>query len=81
MTTKLLTFLKSFYWHIYSGCPKATKQEIEQRFNICLDCSYYDSSNSSCLQCGCNVNNKKIFMNKLAWADQECPVGKWKRLR
>jgi hypothetical protein len=29
------------------------------------------------LVCGCNLNKKQIFMNKLAWADQECPVGKW----
>lgn len=31
------------------------------------------------MMCGCNVNNKKIFLNKLAWADQECPLGKWKK--
>jgi hypothetical protein len=29
--------------------------------------------------CGCNVNTKKVFLNKLAWADQECPLGKWKK--
>jgi hypothetical protein len=29
------------------------------------------------MECGCNINNKKIFMNKLAWADQKCPLGKW----
>jgi hypothetical protein len=27
--------------------------------------------------CGCNVNDKKIFLNKLAWADQKCPLEKW----
>jgi hypothetical protein len=30
--------------------------------------------------CGCAISNKKIFLNKLAWADQECPIGKWKKL-
>lgn len=29
------------------------------------------------MMCGCNVNRKKVFLNKLAWADQECPLGKW----
>ena len=37
----------------------------------------YDSQNSQCLVCGCNLSRKKIFMNKLAWADQECPLSKW----
>lgn len=23
---------------------------------------------------------QKIFLNKLAWADQECPVGKWNKI-
>jgi uncharacterized paraquat-inducible protein A len=80
MITKIIVFLKSLYWHIYSGCPKSTTSEIQQRYNICLDCEFFDKKNSTCLQCGCNVNNKKIFMNKLAWADQECPVGKWKKI-
>ena len=31
------------------------------------------------MMCGCNVNGKKVFLNKLAWADQECPLGKWKK--
>ena len=33
-----------------------------------------------CSICGCNINTKKKFMNKLAWADQECPIGKWKKI-
>jgi hypothetical protein len=33
-----------------------------------------------CSVCGCNINTKKIFMNKLAWADQECPIGKWGKI-
>lgn len=80
MITKILVFLKSFYWHLYSGCPKATQNQIEERFKICLDCPYYDNTKSLCLQCGCNINNKKIFMNKLAWADQKCPIDKWTKL-
>jgi hypothetical protein len=27
--------------------------------------------------CGCNLSSRKIFMNKLAWADQKCPLDKW----
>jgi hypothetical protein len=41
----------------------------------------YNKEDSTCMMCGCNVNNKKIFMNKLAWADQECPDKKWLKVK
>lgn len=74
---RLSVFMKSLWFHIWSGFPKSTKEEIQYRYNICLDCEFFDLKNSQCGVCGCNINNKKIFMNKLAWADQECPKGKW----
>lgn len=37
----------------------------------------FDRKNSQCLACGCNINKKKTFFNKLAWADQKCPLAKW----
>jgi hypothetical protein len=39
----------------------------------------YNKQDSTCLMCGCNLSKKKVFLNKLAWADQECPLGKWKK--
>jgi glycosyltransferase involved in cell wall biosynthesis len=27
--------------------------------------------------CGCNINDQQIYLNKLAWADQKCPISKW----
>jgi hypothetical protein len=74
---RIATFLKSLFWHIYSGSPKSSQGEIGRRFTICSSCEFFDRKNSQCLQCGCNVNNKKVFLNKLAWGDQKCPVGKW----
>jgi hypothetical protein len=74
---KIATFLKSLFWHIYSGSPKSSQNEINRRFTICSFCEFFDKKNSQCLQCGCNVNNKKIFLNKLAWGDQKCPINKW----
>lgn len=74
---KFLTFLKALSFHIYNGFPKSTQQEINYRYNICLQCDNYDKMNEQCLECGCSINNKKIFMNKLAWADQKCPINKW----
>lgn len=77
---RIITFLRSLFWHIYAGSPKSTKTQISYRYNICLSCDYFDKVNSQCLHCGCNINNKKMFLNKLAWADQECPEGKWGKI-
>ena len=78
---KIKTFIKSLFFHVWAGFPKATKQQIAERFQICSNCELFNKKDSTCLACGCNVNNRKIFMNKLAWADQECPHGKWKRVK
>ena len=77
MIIKLLTFIKSLTWHIHLGMPKSSQELINQRFNICYNCDSFDSVKSICLECGCNINKKKVFMNKLAWLDQKCPLNKW----
>jgi uncharacterized paraquat-inducible protein A len=74
---KIVTFLKALVWHIWLGFPKSSQNEINRRLDICKSCDMFDKKNSQCLVCGCNINNKKIFMNKLAWADQHCPIDKW----
>lgn len=74
------TFFRSLIWHISRGLPKSTQSEINIRFNICSTCDSYDAKLEQCLECGCNINKKRIFLNKLAWADQKCPLGKWNSL-
>lgn len=74
---KIATFLKSLFWHIYSGAPKSSQKLIDQRFAICSLCEFFDKKHSQCLQCGCNINNRKVFLNKLAWREQKCPIAKW----
>lgn len=80
MKHKIIIFIKSLFFHIYAGFPKSTQQQINDRHSICLSCERFDSLNKECMECGCNINNRKIFLNKLAWADQECPLGKWKKI-
>jgi uncharacterized paraquat-inducible protein A len=77
---RILTFLKSLWFHVYNGFPKSTKDEIIYRYNICLSCEYFNQKKSECNVCGCNINNKSVFLNKLAWADQECPKNKWPKI-
>ena len=74
---KIKNFINSLFWHICRGLPKSSQQTIDNRLYICEQCDMYDAKNQQCLVCGCNINNKKIFMNKLAWADQKCPLEKW----
>lgn len=78
--TKLITFTKSLWWHLWLGFPKSSQEQINHRLSICKECDMYDQINSQCLVCGCNLSSKKIFLNKLAWADQECPLLKWKKI-
>ena len=74
---KIKTFLKSLWFHIWSGFPKSTQKEIDRRWGICISCDQFDKENNQCSICGCNLSQKKEFMNKLAWADQECPIKRW----
>ncbi len=60
--------------------PKPEQWHLaEQRLYICDDCPL--RINNKCSKCGCNCNNNKKFLNKLAWADQECPIGKWGKVK
>lgn len=77
---KIKNFIKSLWFHVYSGFPKSTQEQINQRYSICVACEKFNTLKSECGVCGCAISQKKIFMNKLAWADQECPLQKWNRL-
>jgi uncharacterized paraquat-inducible protein A len=77
---KIKTFLKSLLFHVYRGFPKSTSDQIQTRYMICKSCLEFDSKKSECSICGCTINTKKVFLNKLAWADQECPLGKWQKI-
>ena len=78
--TRIKTFFKSLLFHVWSGFPKATRQEILERYNTCKSCERFDSIESQCMECGCNLSEKKVFLNKLAWADQQCPLNKWLKI-
>jgi len=58
-----------------SDRKQCSQEQIDSRLAICQGCEFYE--NNSCLKCGCTLNRDKNYMNKLLWADQSCPVGKW----
>jgi len=78
---KLKTFLKSLLFHVWAGFPKSTQQEIDSRYLICFACDQFNKNKQECGVCGCAINRKKIFLNKLAWADQSCPLDKWGKIQ
>ena len=61
--------------HIGKGMPTCTQEEIDERLAICGECKWFKGG--TCLKCGCACTKNKKFLNKLAWADQKCPIGKW----
>lgn len=83
--TKIRNFIKALYSHIITGMRKCSQKEINKRYDICSSCNYFEvvrfdpiESVATCNKCGCTLsNNKKYFLNKLAWKDQKCPENKW----
>jgi uncharacterized paraquat-inducible protein A len=77
---RIQTFLKSLFFHVWNGFPKTTQSEIFDRYSICIECENFNPKKSQCDICGCAISKKSIFLNKLAWADQECPINKWSKI-
>lgn len=75
LVDKAINFSKAAVKHAMRGSPKCTDDEINYRYNICKSCEHFQ--NNTCKLCGCNLVRERIYMNKLAWADQSCPIKKW----
>lgn len=76
---QLVSFVGAMLRHIVTGCPVTTTHARQLRLAICRACSYYDGSR--CSKCGCGVKTHAAFIDKLGWAEQRCPVGKWGPVR
>lgn len=77
MPTKIKNFTKSLVRHVPSGSRLCSDDTIQKRFDICKLCELFDAKKSVCKECGCSLKATHNFLNKLAWADEECPIGKW----
>jgi len=75
---KIMNFANATIGHIKEGMPQCTQEQIIERHNICVGCEFF--KDDTCSKCGCPLIRNKQFVSKLAWADQECPVGKWGKL-
>lgn len=72
---KISNFGKALSSHISQGMPQCSEEQILKRYSICQDCEFF--KDETCSKCGCPIFRNKRFASKLAWADQECPIGKW----
>lgn len=77
---RLFNFLKALLIHLKNHSPTCTKKEIKDRYEICKGCGFFDGSICTHHKCGCAINTQDVFFNKLSWADQECPIGKWGKI-
>jgi hypothetical protein len=72
---KAVNFAASAARHLAAGMPRATAEQVADRFAICQACEHYDGH--ACRKCGCPVVRERKFLSKLSWAGESCPVGKW----
>lgn len=75
LAQRVANFAASAAKHVAAGMPRATDEQIAERFAICQGCEFL--LNQACSKCGCPVVRAKQYVSKLSWADSECPVGKW----
>lgn len=80
---KAKNLAKASAQHALAGFKKAPTDVILERHKICLACDHIikiDDDRLECAKCGCGikgVDQSGEKFNKLAWAEQRCPVGKW----
>lgn len=83
---RLLNFTAAAIGHAIAGFPSCTDDQIQERLTICRACEHFIPDQKKpdiggCSQCGCPASDRlPKFVSKLAWADQECPVGKWPKI-
>jgi hypothetical protein len=61
-----------------SGRRRRSPELIARIFDRhCRVCPRFNAETSECAECGCPVMPHEPEANKLAWANEQCPIGKW----
>jgi hypothetical protein len=50
-------------------------EDKEARYEICKSCNRFELSTEVCVECNCSMPTKILF------ADSECPLGKWSKVK
>lgn len=80
LTQRIWRFLGALVTHLRRGAPRASQRVVAARAACCATCVYYDCHAARCRLCGCRASPRNELMNKLTWADQSCPIGRWRRV-
>ena len=65
--------------HLADGMREATLGQIAERRAACESCEWRQGERCTHKRCGCSLSDGALG-NKLRWASQACPVGKWNRI-
>ena len=80
---KVTNFASAATAHAAAGNPTVTKEVMQERLAICRSCPLFKPNANQvggvCTHetCGCNIQDNLNYLNKIAWADQECPIKRW----
>jgi hypothetical protein len=74
---KIKNFTSSLYGHIKNNLELCPDKVIEERYQTCKACEFFE--NSTCSKCGCPLYRDRIYISKLAWANEQCPINKWQK--
>lgn len=84
---RLSNFTAAAIGHVLKGCPTCSDEQITARLAVCQACPLFkpsaeDSGKGVCTheKCGCGIGRGGAFLRKLAWQDQQCPLGKWRAI-
>ena len=86
LTKRAGNFIKASIKHVKAGMNHCSQEEKTERYNTCNSnqCGLYlqnphNPSQGVCSHesCGCLIRAAGEFMDKLSWAESECPVGLW----
>ena len=82
---RLANFAYAAVKHELTGRKTVSDEVLKSRLSICTNCpsnlfKRIDENTGICTHetCGCNIKDYQTYLNKIAWSDQECPVGHWK---
>lgn len=83
LAQKATNFAKAAISHAKAGNPTVTEEQMKERLAICKACPLFKPNQNKAggvcthSSCGCSIQDNLNYLNKIAWADQECPTGLW----
>ncbi|MCC6492641.1 MAG: hypothetical protein IT424_06445 [Pirellulales bacterium] len=83
LVRKAANFTRAAVRHQRAGRPEASDETVSQRFAVCQACALYQPQSEvqgTCTHQSCGCALKAVGLagrNKLRWADQACPIGRW----